>query len=108
MVALDFRRANFNKLKRLVGEALGSLRAGELSVQDEWSFLKETILRAQGESIPTRCKGGRSARKPPWLTKGVRECLTATKAAYTRWKGVLSPRGVYLLCSGLQGGCQES
>ena len=31
-VALDFRKANFNKLRRLVGEVLGSLRAGELSV----------------------------------------------------------------------------
>ncbi|KYO44843.1 hypothetical protein Y1Q_0016637 [Alligator mississippiensis] len=64
-VALDFKRANFNELRRLVGEPLGSWRVGELGAQDEWSFLKETILRAQGVTIPVRIKGGKSAQKPP-------------------------------------------
>ena len=82
-VALDFKRADLNKLRRLVGEALGFPRAGELSAQDEWSFLKETILRAQGVTIPTTSKWSRSAQKPPWLTKGVRECLIASREGKT-------------------------
>ena len=46
----DNQEGNSNKLRRPVGEALGSLRAGELSVQEEWSFLKETILGANNPS----------------------------------------------------------
>ena len=56
--ALDFRRADFNEL-RIVGEALRSWRGRELGVQEEWSLLKETILQAQREVIPTWIKGGR-------------------------------------------------
>ena len=69
--ALDFRRADFNELRRIVREALRSRRGGEPGVQEEWSLLKETILQAQREVIPTQIKGSRRVKKPPWLTKSI-------------------------------------
>ena len=59
--ALDFRRADFNEVKRIVRETLSSQRGA----REEWSFLKETILQAQREVIPTQIKAGRRAQKPP-------------------------------------------
>ncbi|XP_059582419.1 uncharacterized protein LOC132250144 [Alligator mississippiensis] len=84
---LDFRRADFNEVRRLVREALTSRRGRDLGVQDEWSFLKEMILQAQRVTIATQIKGSKSAQKPPWLTKSTQECLKAKKEAYTQWKG---------------------
>ncbi|XP_059581920.1 uncharacterized protein LOC132249993 [Alligator mississippiensis] len=85
--ALDFRRADFNEVRRIVGEVMRSWRGGESGVQEEWSILKETILHAQREVIPTKVKGGKRVQEPPWLTKSIRECLLAKREAYTQWKG---------------------
>ena len=60
--AIDFRRADFNELRRIVGEALRSRRGGEPGVQGEWSHLKEMILQAQRKVIPMRIKGSRRAQ----------------------------------------------
>ena len=41
---LDFKKANFSVLRRLVSEALKLKGIGELGVQEECSFLKGVIL----------------------------------------------------------------
>ena len=62
---LDFRKADFDKLKSLVGQALRDRDPREMAVQEEWLLLKEAILSAQAKSIPTRRKGSKKAHQPP-------------------------------------------
>ena len=107
--ALDFRRADFNKLRRIVGEALRTQRGREADVEGEWLLLKETILHAQREVIPTRVKGSRRAHKPPWLTKSIRECLLAKREAYTQWRdGVITKKDYVTVARGCRGAVRRA
>ena len=59
---LSFRKADFDRLKRLVVEALMDHDLTGRGVQGEWSLLKGVILEAQGMSIPSRRKGSKRAQ----------------------------------------------
>ena len=83
---VDFRIADFDKLKRLVGQALRDHDPREMGVQEEWLLLKEVILSAQAKSIPTRRKGSKKAQQPPWLSRDLADLLWLKRKAYKEWR----------------------
>ena len=76
---LDFRRANFSKLRRLVSEVVELKCIGQMGVQEGWRFLQGVILGAQKESIPLSRKVGKGIKKPPWLNRELQKRLGAKK-----------------------------
>ena len=79
---LDFRKADFDKLKRLVSQALRDHDPREMGVQEEWLLLKEAILNAQAKSIPTQRKGSKKAQQPSWLSRDLADLLQLKRKAY--------------------------
>nr|GFB50161.1 hypothetical protein [Tanacetum cinerariifolium] len=76
---LDFRRADFPKMRRLVKKKLKGKSA--------WRLFKTTVIEAQRECIPQRRKGStKSRRVPAWLTSTVKEAIKGKEASFRKWK----------------------
>lgn len=62
-------KANFNKLKIIVGRIPWSQTLTEKEVEKRWEFLQDMMLKALEQMIPLRRKNGRNFKKPEWLHK---------------------------------------
>ena len=83
---LDFKKANFCKLRELLAVIPWTETLKKKGVQDGWEFLKTEILKAQFKTVPTRRKNGRGLKKPQWFTKELSTQLTIKKNKYKEWK----------------------
>ncbi|PKU37685.1 rna-directed dna polymerase from mobile element jockey- hypothetical protein [Limosa lapponica baueri] len=66
---LDFRRANFDLFKKLLGE-----------------IPRDRALEAQDRCIPKSKKSGKGSRRPTWLSRELLKKLKRKKEVYTEWK----------------------
>ncbi|KFZ57322.1 hypothetical protein N321_09184, partial [Antrostomus carolinensis] len=85
VATLDFRRANFNLFKDLIGcipWIRGVLEGKE--AQESWLTFKYLFLQAQVLCIPK--KSGKSGRKPAWMSKELMEKLKGKREVYEMWK----------------------
>ncbi|CAM5131267.1 unnamed protein product [Natator depressus] len=55
-------------------------------VQESWLYFKESLLRLQGQTIPTCRKNSKYGRRPAWLNSEILADLKYKKEAYKKWK----------------------
>lgn len=58
----------------------------ETGVQESSLFLKEAILRVQGQEVPVLKKGRKYRKRPAWLVSELFSKLTLKKESYKEWK----------------------
>ncbi|CAI5785062.1 Hypothetical predicted protein [Podarcis lilfordi] len=61
---LDFKKADFIKLREVLGETPWTVILKGKGVHDGWEFVKREIVKAQLQAIPMRRKHGRCLKKP--------------------------------------------
>ena len=66
---LDFRRADFGLLRRLVDRVPWEAALKGKGVQEGWTFVKEEDLKAQERAVPRCGKTSRRGRRPAWLNR---------------------------------------
>ncbi|XP_050791465.1 uncharacterized protein LOC127040991 [Gopherus flavomarginatus] len=83
---MDFRKADFGKLRELIGKVPWELRLRGKTTEESWQFFKGTLLRAQKQVIPMVRKDRKCGKRPPWLTFEILRDLQNKKASYKKWK----------------------
>jgi hypothetical protein len=83
---LDFKRANFNKLRETLGRITWMRILKGKTTQEAWEILKSEIIKAQSSTIPTKKKNNSSQKKPAWLHKELSDKLKDKKDKYKNWK----------------------
>ena len=83
---LDFRRADFELFRRLVGRVpCGSVLESK-GVQDGWLLFKKEVLKAQEQAVPLSRKMSRCGRRPAWMNRELFLRLQEKKRIYLIWK----------------------
>ena len=75
LATLDFRRADFELFRELLGRVTWEKALEERRAQESWSVFKDHLLQAQKQCIPRKRKAGKNARRPPWINKEQKESL---------------------------------
>ena len=102
---LDFRRANFDLFKELLG-GIPWVRALESrGVQDSWLLFKHHFLHTQDQCIAPSKKSGKGGRRPAWMSKELLVELRWKRKAYRIW-GTGHLGRVQECCQSMQG-CNE-
>ncbi|CAM5148340.1 unnamed protein product [Eretmochelys imbricata] len=83
---LDFRKADFDSLRELMGRIPWENNMRGKGVQDSWLYFQESFLRLQGQSIPMCRKNSKYGRRPAWLNSEILADLKHKKEAYKKWK----------------------
>ena len=89
---LDFRRADFELLRTLVGRGPWEAVLKGRGVQEGWALFKREILMAQERSVPTCPKTSRHGRLA-WLNRELQLELRRKKRVYNPWKKGLAAEG---------------
>ena len=66
---LDFRRADFELFRRLVGRVPWGSVLESKGVQDGWLLFKKEVLKAQEQAVPLSRKMSRRRRRPAWMNR---------------------------------------
>ncbi|KFV09134.1 hypothetical protein N340_03481, partial [Tauraco erythrolophus] len=83
---LDFRRADFDLFRDLLGRVQWDEALEGRGAQESWLIFKGHLLQAQERCIPTKRKSGWNTRRPAWMNKELLDQLGHKKAAYRGWK----------------------
>ena len=83
---LDFRRADFELFKRLIGGVPWHSVLASKGVQESWLLFKKEVLRAQEQAVPLSCKMSRRGRRPAWMNRELFLRLREKKRIYRLWK----------------------
>ncbi|CAM5130495.1 unnamed protein product, partial [Natator depressus] len=83
---LDFRKADFDSLRELIGRIPWENNMTKEGVQDSRLYFKESLLRLQGQTIPMCRKNSKYGRRPAWLNSEILADLKHKKEAYKKWK----------------------
>ena len=67
--ALDFRRADFELFRRLVGGVPWGSVLESKGVQDGWLLFKKEVLKAQEQAVPLSHKMSQCGRRPAWMNR---------------------------------------
>ena len=83
---LDFRRADFELFRRLVGRVPWGSVLESKGVQDGWLLFKKEVLKAQEQAVPLSRKMSRCGRRPAWMNRELFLRLQEKKRIYLLWK----------------------
>ncbi|CAM5145932.1 unnamed protein product [Eretmochelys imbricata] len=83
---LDFRKADFDSLRELMGRIPWENNMRGKGVQESWLYFKESLLRLQGQTIPMCRKNSKYGRRPAWLNSEILADLEHKKEAYKKRK----------------------
>ena len=83
---LDFRRADFELFRRLVGRVPWGSVLESKGVQDGWLLFKKEVLKAQEQAVPLSRKMSRRGRRPAWMNRELFLRLREKKRIYLLWK----------------------
>ncbi|CAM4356191.1 unnamed protein product [Caretta caretta] len=83
---LDFRKADFDSLRELMGRIPWENNMRGKGVQESWLYFKEPLLRLQEQTIPTCRKNSKYGRLSTWLKSEILADLKHKKEAYKKWK----------------------
>ena len=86
IAALDFSRGNFGLFKQLLGEIPWARLLEGKGAQDSWIAFRDCFFHAQDQSIPTRRKSRKGARRPAWLNRDLLGMLKQKRRVYRSWK----------------------
>ncbi|CAM5109435.1 unnamed protein product [Eretmochelys imbricata] len=83
----DFKRADFQKLRKLVREVDGTEELMDLKAEEAWDYFKSRPQKLLEACIPRKGEKftGRSCR-PSWRSKHLREVIKKKQKAYREWK----------------------
>ena len=85
-VFLDFRRADSELFRTLVGRVCWEAVLKGRGVQEDWALFKKEILMAQEQSVSTCPKTSRCGRRLAWLNRELWLELREKKRVYDIWK----------------------
>ena len=68
---LDFRRADFELFRTLVGRVPWEAVLKGRGVQEGWALLRKEILKAQEQTVPTCPKMNQCRRRLTWLNRSL-------------------------------------
>ncbi|KAM6381950.1 uncharacterized protein FN964_003655 [Alca torda] len=91
ITTLDFRRANFDLFKKLLGEIPWARALEGKGAQESRLIFKDHFLQAQDRCIPKRKKSAKGRRRPAWLSRELQKKLKWKKEVYNKWKKGLTP-----------------
>ncbi|KAK4825642.1 hypothetical protein QYF61_001427 [Mycteria americana] len=83
---LDFRRADFGLLRRLVKRVPWEAALKGKGVQKGWTFFKEEVLKAQERAVPRCQKMSQWGRRLAWLNREIWLELRKKRRVYDLWK----------------------
>ncbi|XP_065440587.1 mitoferrin-1 isoform X1 [Chrysemys picta bellii] len=83
---MDFRKADFGKLRELIGKVPWESRLRGKTTEESWQFFKGKLLRAQKQAIPLVRKDRKCCKRPPWLNHEILHDLKNKKESYKKWK----------------------
>uniref|UniRef100_K7EXP3 Endonuclease/exonuclease/phosphatase domain-containing protein n=1 Tax=Pelodiscus sinensis TaxID=13735 RepID=K7EXP3_PELSI len=83
---MDFRKADFGKLRKLIGKVPWESRLRGKTAEESWQFFKGTLLRAQKQAIPLCRKDRKYGKRPLWLNHEILHELKIKKESYKKWK----------------------
>ncbi|CAM4580797.1 unnamed protein product [Caretta caretta] len=83
---LDFRKADFDSLRELMGKIPWENNMRGKGVQESWLYFKESLLRLQGQTILMCRKNSKYGRRLAWLNSEILAALKYKKEAYKMWK----------------------
>ncbi|CAM4569974.1 unnamed protein product [Lepidochelys olivacea] len=83
---LDFRKADFDSLRELMGKIPWENNMRGKGVQESWLYFKDSLMRLQGQTIPMCRKNSKYGRQPAWLNSEILADLKYKKEAYKKWK----------------------
>ncbi|KAM7160392.1 uncharacterized protein RBU57_010555 [Macrochelys suwanniensis] len=83
---LDFRKADFDPLRELMGKVPWENNMRGKGVEESWLYFKESLLRLQEQTIPMCRKKSKYGRRPAWLNSEILADLKHKKEAYKMWK----------------------
>uniref|UniRef100_K7EXH4 Endonuclease/exonuclease/phosphatase domain-containing protein n=1 Tax=Pelodiscus sinensis TaxID=13735 RepID=K7EXH4_PELSI len=81
---MDFRKADFAKLRELIGKVPGESRLRGKTTEESWQFFKGTLLRAQKQAILLHRKDRKYGKRPPWLNNEILHNLKIKKESYEK------------------------
>ncbi|XP_048717130.1 uncharacterized protein LOC125641351 [Caretta caretta] len=83
----DFKRADLQKLRTLVGEVDWTEELMDLKAEEAWDYFKSKLQKLSEACITRKGKKfiGRSCR-PSWMSKHLREVIRKKQKAYREWK----------------------
>ena len=68
LATLDFRRADFELFRELLGRVTWDKALEGRGAQESWSVFKDHLLQAQKQCILRERKAGKNARRLPWIS----------------------------------------
>ncbi|CAM4636979.1 unnamed protein product [Lepidochelys kempii] len=83
---LNFRKADFDFLRELMGRIPWEKNMRGKGVQESWLYFKESLLKLQGQTIPICRKNSKYDWRPAWLNSEILADLKQKKEAYKKWK----------------------
>ncbi|XP_048787424.1 uncharacterized protein LOC125686903 [Lagopus muta] len=83
---LDFRRANFDLFRDLLGAVSWARVLEGKGACESWSAFKQLFFQAQDRCVPVRKKSGKGGRRPVWMSKELVCKLKGKKKAHEMWK----------------------
>ena len=81
----DFRKANFEGMRRELGDVDWETLTTEQSASEKWETLKDQMCRVQCKYIPMRCKT-RIRKRPGWLSRDIRNAIKEKQKVFIRFK----------------------
>ena len=87
---LDFRRADFDKLRTILENTDWSEIYGIQDVKQAWNIFIDILRNAIAECVPMRDRRPADNSKPKWWNIDIRNILLAKKRAYKRYKSTHS------------------
>ncbi|KGL74422.1 hypothetical protein N309_09388, partial [Tinamus guttatus] len=86
IATLDFKRANFDLFRELLGGIPWARVLEGKGVQESWLLFKHHFLQAQDPCIPIRKKSRKAGKRPAWMGKELLGKLNEKKSTYITWK----------------------
>ncbi|GAB0204391.1 hypothetical protein GRJ2_002904700 [Grus japonensis] len=86
LTTLNFRRADFDLFRDLLGRIPWDKALEGRGAQDSWLIFKHHLLQAQERCIPTKRESSKNTKRPPWVNKELLGKVKQKKEAYRGWK----------------------
>ena len=92
---LDFRRADFELFRRLVGRVPWGSVLESKGVQDGWLLFKKEVLKVHEQAVPLSRKMSRRGIRLAWMNRELFLRLQEKKRIYLLWKKGRATRKEY-------------
>ena len=89
IATLDFRRANFDLFRDLLGAIPWAWVLEGKGASESWSAFQQLFFQARDRCVPVSKKSGKGGRRPVWMSKELVRKLKGKKKVHEMWKKCL-------------------